>query len=183
MVSKCDSSYFLSFRTFLKYYSFELCAHHSHATSRMIQCQNCGKSNTPESQFCRFCGIRITQRQPENYEYRPPRSYAWQTDEFETQGEARVAQTSDYVMTPNQQLAHPVYNPAQMAYRGPQDFTGRYRCPHCGTNYLPVMERRISSAGWLTFALLLVFTFIFFWIGLLMKEDVAICPICKRRVN
>jgi hypothetical protein len=24
---------------------------------------------------------------------------------------------------------------------------------------------------------------VFFWIGLLMKEDVPICPVCKRRVG
>jgi hypothetical protein len=150
----------------------------------MIQCQNCGKSNTPESQFCRFCGVRLVMRQPENYNYQAPRSYVWKTDEFETQGEARAGRTSDHVMTPNQQqLAHPVYAASQMAYRGPQDFTGHYRCPHCGTNYLPIIERRVSSAGWLTFALLLVFTLVFFWIGLLMKEDVSICPVCKRRVS
>jgi len=150
----------------------------------MNQCQNCGKSNTPESQFCRFCGKRFTMLQPENYDYRAPRPYAWKTDEFQTQSEARVAHTSDHLTTPTQQaFAHPVYPAPYMAYRGPQDFTGSYRCPSCGTNYLPVIERRISPAGWLTFSLLLVFTLIFFWVGLLMKEDVPICPICKRRVG
>jgi hypothetical protein len=123
-------------------------------------------------------------RQPENYDYRPPRSYAWKTDEFDTKAEPRVAPTANHVMIPGQQqLAHPMYTASQIAYRGPVDFTGRYRCPNCGTNYLPIMERRVSSAGWLTFALLLVFTLVFFWIGLLMKEDVPICPVCKRRVG
>jgi hypothetical protein len=150
----------------------------------MIQCQNCGKSNTPESQFCRYCGNRIAVRQPENYDYRPPRPHVWKTDEFQTEGEARVARTADHVMTPKQQtLAHPIYSASHLAYRGPQDFTGHYRCPSCGTNYLPIIERRVSSAGWLTFALLLVFTLVFFWIGLRMKEDVPICPVCKRRVG
>jgi len=76
-----------------------------------------------------------------------------------------------------------VYAPLQVNYRGPQDMTGRYRCPNCGTNYLPVMDRRISTAGWITFSLLLVFTIVFFWIGLLMKEDVPVCPICRSRVS
>ena len=150
----------------------------------MLQCQNCGKSNTPESQFCRFCGRRFAQRQPQNYDYRPPRPYAWKTDEYQTQAEARAANTASHVVTPNQQmLANPAYRAAQLAYHGPQDFSGNYRCPYCGTNYLPVMERRISPAGWITFSLLLVFTLIFFWIGLLIKEDVPICPVCKRRVG
>ena len=153
------------------------------SVDHMILCQNCGKGNSPESQFCRFCGAHMVVRQAVQ-DFQPPRPYAWKTGEFQTQSEARAANTADHVVTPNQQMApQAFYTPAIMAYNGPQDFTGRYRCPSCGTNYLPVIERRISSAGWITFALLLVFTFIFFWVGLLMKEDVAICPVCKRRVN
>jgi len=145
----------------------------------MIQCQNCGKSNTPESKFCRFCGKRMVIRQPQNYDYQPPRPYAWQTDEFQTQSEPRPVATQGHVAMP---APMQVYDPGQISYRGPQDLSGGYRCPHCGTDYLPVMERRVSPAGWVTFALLLVFTLIFFWIGFLIKEDVPICPICRRRV-
>lgn len=123
-------------------------------------------------------------RQAVQQDYRQPKPYAWKTDEFQTQNEARISRTADHVVTPHQQMAvHRFYAPATFVYNGPQDVTGRYRCPGCGTNYLPIMERRISPAGWITFSLLLVFTLIFFWVGLLMKEDVAICPICKRRVN
>ena len=150
----------------------------------MVLCQNCGKGNSPESQFCRFCGARIVVRQAVQQEYHQPRPYAWKTDEFQTQNEARVAQTADHVMTPSQQMMpRQNYAPAMMAYNGPQDMSGQYRCPHCGTNYLPLIERRISPAGWITFSLLLVFTLIFFWVGLLMKENVAICPVCRYRVN
>jgi DNA-directed RNA polymerase subunit RPC12/RpoP len=149
----------------------------------MMLCQNCGKGNSPESQFCRFCGARIVVRQAVQ-EYQQPRPYAWKTDEFQTQNEARVAQTANHVMTPNQQMVpRQNYAPAMMSYNGPQDVSGQYRCPHCGTNYVPLIERRISPAGWITFSLLLVFTLIFFWVGLLMKENVAICPICRYRVN
>ncbi|MFL6468961.1 MAG: LITAF-like zinc ribbon domain-containing protein [Pyrinomonadaceae bacterium] len=150
----------------------------------MVLCQNCGKGNAPESQFCRFCGTYIVARQAVKEEYRQPRPYAWKTDEFQTHAEARAGQTADQVLTPNQQMMpQQFYTPAAMPYNGPQDYSGQYRCPSCGTNFLPVVERRISPAGWITFTLLLVFTLIFFWIGLLMKEDVAICPICRRRVN
>ncbi len=149
----------------------------------MIQCQNCGKSNAPESQFCRYCGSRFATRQPENYDFKPPRPYAWKTDEFQTQSEARAARTSDHIVTPGPMVPQNVYTASQLAYRGPQDFSGNYRCPSCGTNFLPIIERRISTAGWITFALLLVFTLIFFWVGLLMKEDVPICPICRRQVG
>jgi hypothetical protein len=46
-----------------------------------------------------------------------------------------------------------------------------------------VIERRVSTAGWIVFSVLLVFTLIFFWIGLLMKEDVSVCPVCRNRIN
>jgi hypothetical protein len=149
----------------------------------MVLCQNCGKTNSPESQFCRFCGSRIVLRQAVQ-EYQQPRPYAWKTDEFQTQNEARASQTADHVMTPQQQIApQQFYAPVEIGYRGPQDLSGNYRCPSCGTNYLPIVERRISPAGWITFTVLLVFTLVFFWIGLLLKEEVPICPICRRRVG
>ncbi len=155
------------------------------APASMIQCQNCGKSNAPESQFCRYCGNRMAAPQPQNYDARPPRPYSWQTDEFQTQNEPRKGRsTSAHVQVP-QQTGFPQQQPygaLQHSFNGPQDLSGNYRCPHCGTNYLPVLERRISTAGWITFALLLVFTFIFFWIGLLIKEDVPVCPVCRQRV-
>lgn len=151
----------------------------------MIQCQKCGRSNSPESHFCRYCGFQFGVGQKQAYDFQPPRPYSWKTDEFQTSSEARSSKTADNVMPPNPGLVRPqpYYAPIQIQYHGPQDMTGQYRCPYCGTNYLPVIDRRISTAGWITFSLLLVFTLVFFWIGLLMKEDVAICPICRRRVG
>lgn len=147
----------------------------------MIQCQNCGKSNADESHFCRFCGHRFTSRQQQSYDLSPPRPYAWKTDEYQTQAEARASRPLMQPHTQPLQPAHQQYS-MQTSYRGPQDLSGNYRCPFCGTNYLPVIERRVSTAGWITFALLLIFTLVFFWIGLLIREDVHICPVCKRQV-
>jgi hypothetical protein len=48
---------------------------------------------------------------------------------------------------------------------------------------MPIIERRVSTAGWIVFSVLLVFTLIFFWIGLCMREDVAVCPVCRSRLN
>ena len=145
----------------------------------MIKCQNCGHTNADDCNFCRFCGTKILvpQRQPQpRYEVAPPRPYAWKTDEFQTQAEARKA-TEPVPAAPVQtyQTASPYYQYAAM--------DGSYRCPRCGTTYLPVVERRVSPAGWIVFSVLLVFTVIFFWIGLLMKEDVAVCPVCRSRLN
>lgn len=160
-----------------------------------IQCQRCGQSNDAKSIFCRNCGDRLAALMPEQYNAASPRPYTWKTDEFQTQSEARpfaqnIPPPTPTVISPAQQHqyqhqpAYPLVNTGlRLDYRGPQDLTGHYRCPYCATTYLPIMERRVSTAGWITLALLLVFTFIFFWIGLLIKEDVAICPVCKRRVS
>lgn len=157
------------------------------ATVAMIQCQNCGKSNTAESQFCRFCGQRFSapqQQEQQTFDNPSRRPYSWQTDEYQTQTGPRTRSTVGNVEIP-QQAGFPAQHPhaaMQMSYRGQQDLSGNYRCPHCGSNFLPILDRRISTAGWITFAMLLVFTVIFFWIGLLIKEEVPICPSCRNRV-
>jgi RNA polymerase subunit RPABC4/transcription elongation factor Spt4 len=140
----------------------------------MIQCQNCGQRNAPESQFCRFCGTKFLAAQPMPqqqrqvpYEYQPPRPYAWKTDEFQTQAGTRGAENS----------------PQPLAARDAQFMTGNYRCPNCMSQFLPRIERRISTTGWVVFAVLLVAFFPLFWIGLLIKEDVHICPSCNTRLN
>ncbi len=139
----------------------------------MIQCQNCGQGNAPESQFCRFCGTKFLVRQPAQhaYDYREPRPYAWKTDEYQTQAEARATTEGTH------QAGQP------MAMRDPNFMSGNYRCPNCMSQFLPRVERRISSTGWIVFAVLLVVFFPLFWVGLLIKEDVQICPSCSLRLK
>lgn len=150
----------------------------------MIQCQQCGQGNADETQFCRFCGNRLALRQPDpqaNYQFQPPRPYSWKTDEFQTQSEPRVHPGS--TTQPSYSAQAQFSAPQGLAYNAPQYPAANYRCPNCGTTVLPIVERRISTAGWITFALLLVFTLIFFWIGLLMKENVSVCPVCRASLN
>ena len=155
----------------------------------MIQCQNCGQSNTDTSQFCRFCGTKFLVRQPfveDNYGYEAPKPYAWKTDEYQTQSEPRPPQIAAHTHpfgSPNV-VANQNFGGQPLAYGGQQYMTGNYRCPNCGTQYLPVIERRISTAGWIVFSTLLVFTMGFLcWIGLLIKENVSICPVCRTKVG
>lgn len=148
----------------------------------MTQCTNCGQANSDNSHFCRFCGQRFAERRPESYDIKPPRPYAWKTDEYQTLAEARTAPEQVQSSFPAPANIPVMQSLQQLTYRGPQDLSGNYRCPFCHTNFLPVMERRVSTAGWITFGLLMLFTVVFFWIGLLLKENVAICPICKRQV-
>jgi len=154
----------------------------------MNPCQNCGKLNTPETSYCRFCGTKFNFQQPvlENpYDYTAPRPYAWKTDEFQTQNEARKTLPIDQVQpatTPFAQV-NQTYRPAPLTYQQNQQMTQPFRCPSCMSQFLPRLERRVSTAGWITFAVLLVFFFPLFWIGLLIKEDVYVCQSCNSRIN
>lgn len=154
----------------------------------MNPCQNCGKLNTPETNFCRFCGTKFMYRQAvpdDSYDYSAPRPYAWKTDEFQVQNEPRPTEIID--RTPQRtgsfsEVNHN-YGPAPLAYPHPQSVGQPFRCPYCMSQYLPRIERRISTAGWITFSVLLVFFFPLFWIGLLLKEDVPVCQTCNSKIQ
>lgn len=141
----------------------------------MSKCSNCGNVNGPNSNFCRACGMQIvgqqvsSQPQSQPFDHSAPRPYAWKTDEYSTNNEAR-----------GQVASEPIGQP--MAFRPPSGLAN-YRCPHCTSTYLPRHERKISTAGWITFAVLLVFFFPLFWIGFLIKEDTFVCPSCLKRIS
>ncbi len=61
--------------------------------------------------------------------------------------------------------------------------SGQYKCPYCGTNRPPYANSQISSGGWVVFALMLLFCFPLFWIGLLMKDTHQTCSQCHVRLN
>ena len=147
----------------------------------MIQCQQCGRENADQTQFCRYCGNKLGAAEPMphkqqgDYQFAPPRPYSWKTDEYQTQADRRVRPSA------GSQPSFPAVAP--LAYNAPRFMGANYRCPNCGTTTLPITERRISTAGWIVFSLLLVFTIIFFWIGLLMKQEVSICPVCRAALS
>lgn len=154
----------------------------------MVKCQNCGNQNYPEANFCRFCGTKFLapqtqfQSQYDPYDYTAPRPYAWKTDEFSTNAEARKTMDAPRTSPINPQLRGQTVN-QPLAFHQQQHLSQPYRCPHCMSQFLPRIERRISTAGWITFAVLLVFSMgIFCWIGLLIKEDYRVCPSCNATV-
>jgi hypothetical protein len=57
-----------------------------------------------------------------------------------------------------------------------------YRCPYCKTTTPPVFRSQVSVVGWIVFVILLVTTCILCFIGLLIKEDVRVCPECNGKV-
>lgn len=152
----------------------------------MNTCQSCGKQNAESSQFCRYCGVRLLQQYSAPQQSGDPntrRPYSWQTDEFQTNAEARRTRP-EVTLPPLGAPAAPIrWAPQPFAANGPQHIANaNYHCPRCGTSALPIVERRVSTAGWITFGLLLAFTLIFFWIGLLIKEDGRKCPLCGFRL-
>ena len=164
----------------------------------MVQCQNCGQVNNYGSNFCRFCGTRMIaaqqsqpppppqqQQQNQSYEYNPPKPYSWKTDEFQVQ-DAKPQQQQRKTQEINRVQPLSNFNQQQqqhLAYQSAPAMTHGYRCPRCGTQNLPHIERKISSAGWIVFAVLLLVFFPLFWIGFLMKEDVRVCPVCNLKVG
>jgi RNA polymerase subunit RPABC4/transcription elongation factor Spt4 len=152
----------------------------------MIQCHKCGQSNDRASNFCRFCGFSFAVSptpaphplpSPQNYENAAPRPYSWKTDEFSTdatkilgsrpafqnQGASNMRTQPDLSMQPFQ----------------PQQVAAGYHCPQCHSRLFPRRERRISTGGWVVFGVLMFAFFPLFWIGLLIREDVNVCPVCK----
>jgi RNA polymerase subunit RPABC4/transcription elongation factor Spt4 len=158
----------------------------------MIQCTNCGQVNSPTSNFCRFCGTKFAPSQPiaqiENgngYEYSPPRAYVWKTDEFQV--------SDNKIRNPKQiHQVQPLNNPFSATQpprpqplahqQQPQTVAYDFRCPRCSSQFYPKLVRKISTAGWIVFAILMVTFFPLFWIGLLIKEDVRICAVCNARI-
>jgi len=144
----------------------------------MSPCRNCGNINTPDAIFCRFCGTKLAvggpapqMRQEPEFTMPEPRPYSWKTDEFTTKNEARG--TMPIIDSPP---------PGHIQHAHPQ-YMASFRCPNCGSHIPPVIERKISTAGWVTFAILLVTVFPLFWIGLLIREDVPVCQVCKTKLS
>jgi hypothetical protein len=67
-------------------------------------------------------------------------------------------------------------------YSPPGAATGGYRCPNCQSTYPPITEKRITTEGWIVFCALLVFCLPLFFIGLLMREEIRVCPVCRLRL-
>ena len=152
----------------------------------MVKCQNCGNINTTESNFCRFCGTRFVLGQPASpqaYEYAPPRPYAWKTDEFQTQNEPRKPLPGESSQQPVNLYPASNQNYQQPIVQWQANPVGQpYLCPHCMNRFPPLHQRKISTAGWIVFAVLLVTFFPLFWIGLLIREDTWVCQACNARL-
>ena len=53
-----------------------------------------------------------------------------------------------------------------------------FRCPYCGSNALPVVRKKVSTAGWAVFIALLFVCFLFAPLALSIREDRTYCRSC-----
>jgi hypothetical protein len=121
----------------------------------MITCNKCGRVNDESTRICRYCGTVVERQKTGSQvrDYAPPATHVGDAPQF----------------------VEP--------YSPPGAMTGGYRCPNCQSTYPPVAEKRISAQGWIVFIALLAFCLPLFWIGLLMKEELRVCPVCRARVG
>lgn len=165
----------------------------------MIQCQNCGQINMQASNFCRFCGTKFLSTQisnNENFEQSPPGPYSWKTDEFQIADAPRQQKSRqiNQVQPLGNQIPFthqsppppplPPRPPQPLVYQKtqPQNLADNIHCPRCSSQ-LVRYERKVSTAGWIVFAALMVTFFPLFWIGLLIKENVKICQVCNYKIG
>jgi RNA polymerase subunit RPABC4/transcription elongation factor Spt4 len=125
----------------------------------MIPCRNCGQLNDESARICRYCGTSLAPQpqataQPQGY---APPPYGWANES-----------------------SAPL--PAAQPYAAPLSSAG-YRCPRCGATYLPIVEKKISSEGWVIFIILLFMCIPLCWIGLLMKQESRVCPVCHANLG
>jgi hypothetical protein len=80
-------------------------------------------------------------------------------------------------------MQHTPYPPGADPSAAPSPAPTGFSCPFCQATSPPVRAQRISTGGWITFAVLLVVCFPLFWIGLLIKEDYTSCSACGIRLG
>jgi lipopolysaccharide-induced tumor necrosis factor-alpha factor len=61
-----------------------------------------------------------------------------------------------------------------------------FKCPFCGYQGTPIIERKLSTNGWILFVVLLVVFFPLCWLPFVIdgcKENVRKCPSCGSRLG
>jgi hypothetical protein len=59
-----------------------------------------------------------------------------------------------------------------------------FRCAVCGCTATPILKQRISTAGWIVFAVLIFLCIFLCWIPLItMREQSHACPQCRALVG
>ena len=57
----------------------------------------------------------------------------------------------------------------------------QFKCPYCGNENPPIVEKKMSTGGWVLFVVLLLFCFVLCWIPFVVdgcKEEKRRCSAC-----
>ena len=130
----------------------------------MAFCTSCGAENS-SGRFCVKCGTPL-----------PLGAEAWRASSELNRGlDAKVEDRPPAYVPP----AFNAYQPPAPIAHAPQPFGNvGFKCPYCQTHAAPILERKITTGGWILFAVLLLLCFPLCWLGLLIKEDHRICSFC-----
>ena len=131
----------------------------------MAFCTSCGAENG-SGRFCVKCGTPL-----------PLGAESWRaSSELNQERDAKVEDRPPAYAPP----AFNAYQPPAPIARAPQPFGNLgFRCPQCQTQAAPVLEKKITTGGWILFAVLLLLCFPLCWLGLLINEDHRVCSFCR----
>ena len=132
-----------------------------------VTCQNCGQASADVARVCRYCGTQLQHRPAGNVAPAPPPisyvpPHSWKSGALPQQ---------------------PSSSPMAQQQPAPHLSAINFRCPYCGTDAPPLVARRISTAGWIVFAAMIIFCFPLFFIGLLIKEEHRQCSWCRASLS
>ncbi len=174
----------------------------------MIRCDYCGNLNYYGNAFCTDCGSSLR-----NENYVPPPPQVWKlSDEnlllpkVEKPNKTQknfvppqlTSHTSQQFSQTHQESNSPsTYRPfhvhqhshflASQQVLNPSVSSSVFQpssyCWVCQKSVFPLVYKKISTAGWIVFAILLVLFFPLFWIGFLIKEEVHYCPHCYTQIR
>jgi len=61
-----------------------------------------------------------------------------------------------------------------------------YTCPYCGNEGGPVVNKQMSTGGWVLFVVLIIFCLPLCWLPFILdgcKEDVRTCASCNAKIG
>ena len=95
--------------------------------------------------------------------------------------DANVAKTprSDAAVMPSRQSVPVSRQRIPPIYQGT---VPNFSCPYCHASQPPIWKSEVSTAGWITCAVLGFTTCIFFWVGLLIRDKYTVCSACNSRL-
>ncbi|MBK9031926.1 MAG: hypothetical protein IPL61_11470 [Myxococcales bacterium] len=135
-------------------------------------CPTCEVASAPGAVFCARCGASFV-----GLRDLPPEPYRAQGASAPQPYQPQPYPPQPYPPQPYPPQPYPP-QPYAMVPVMPMAMAP-WRCMRCGYAGQAMMVQKISSGGWVLFAVLLLFFFPLCWIGLLMKDTRCQCPMCR----